>query len=273
MLRIRELAAAELPLLKDFPPPDWRTDLPALFGRHFGQPYFYPIVAEMDGKLVGCANGLLNGNAGWLGNIIVLPSAREHGIGTALTRHLVDFFRTRGVAAQLLIATPMGEPVYRKLGFEIVSDYVFYSKPDAASVPFSDPSSSVRPMVSADIETVFALDRTITGEERRPVLARCLDGGSVHVSPSGAVDGYYLPGIGNGLVIASNDGAGLALMRHKLSMGVQTSVVPEGNKVAAEFLHRQGFVEVFRAPRMALGSADANWRPGHVYCRGSGFSG
>ena len=271
MLRIRQLASAELPLLKDFPPPDWRTDLPALFGRHFGQQYFYPVVAELDGALVGCANGLLNGNAGWLGNIIVLPSAREHGIGTALTRHLVDFFHANRVAAQLLIATPMGEPVYRKLGFETVASYLFFSKPDAASASISD--SSVRPMISADVEAVFALDSNITAEARHPLLARCSDGGWVHVSPSGDLDGYHLPGIGNGLVIASNDDAGLALMRHKLSMGARASVVPEANQVAADFLRSQGFVEALSAPRMALGGTDVNWQPGHVYCRGSGWCG
>ncbi len=271
MLRIRQLAAAELPLLKDFPPPEWHSDLPALFGRHFGQPYFYPVVAELDGTPVGCANGLLNGNAGWLGNILVLPSARGHGIGTALTLHLVDFLRASRVDSQLLIATAMGEPVYRKLGFETVSDYLFFSKPDAAPSAFSDPS--VRSILSSDLAAIFALDSTIAGEERLAFLARYLAGGSVHISPSGAVDGYHLRGIGNGLVIASNDGAGMALMRHKLSMGAQASVVPEENLVAAEFLRSEGFVEVSRAPRMALGGADVSWQPAHVYCRGSGFSG
>ncbi|HEX8991816.1 MAG TPA: GNAT family N-acetyltransferase [Anaerolineales bacterium] len=271
MLHIRQLAAAEVPLLKDFPPREWQADLPVLFGRHFGQPYFYPIVAELDGTLVGCANGLLNGNAGWLGNIIVLPAAREHGIGTALTQHLVDFFHAKGVAAQLLIATPMGEPIYRRLGFETVSSYLFFSRPGAAPAPTSD--STVRAMAFGDQEAVFALDGLVSGEERQRFLARCLDGGWVHASPSGAADGYHLPCIGNGLVIASNDGAGLALMRWKLSMGARACVVPEANRVAAEFLRDEGFVEASRAPRMALGGADVNWHAEHVYCRGSGFCG
>ncbi len=271
MLKIRQLAAAEIPLLKDFPPREWQTDLSALFGSHFGQPYFYPIVAELDGALVGCANALLNGNAGWLGNIIVLPQFRKAGIGTALTRHLLEFLPSQGVASPLLIATTMGEPVYRKLGFETVSSYIFFSRPDSAPAPASD--ASVRSLMPADMEAVIALDTTTTGEQRQPFLARCLDRAWVHLSHSGAVDGYYVPRIGNGLVVATNDKAGLALMRLKLGMGAQSSVVPEANHAAAEFLRCEGFVEVSRAPRMALGAADVNWQPEHVYCRGSGFCG
>ncbi len=272
MLKIRELAAAEIPLLKNFPPREWLTDLPALFGSHFGQPYFYPIVAELDGDLVGCANVLLNGKAGWLGNIIVLPQARRAGIGTALTRHLLEFLHSEGVASPLLIATSMGEPVYRKLGFETVSTYLFFSRTDGgSSSPVSD--SSIRPLILEDVEVVLALDATVTGEQRQPFLALCLDSAWVHLSPSGAVDGYYVPRLGNGLVVGANDEAGLALMRLKVRMGAQSSVVPESNHVAAEFLRCHGFVEVSRAPRMALGAADVNWQPEHVYCRGSGFCG
>ena len=97
MLTIRPPTPAELPLLKDFAPPDWNTDLSITFSFHYGQPYFHPLVAELDGKFAGCANGLLNGNAGWLGNIIVLPEFRGRGIGYTLTAELVKFFRARDV--------------------------------------------------------------------------------------------------------------------------------------------------------------------------------
>ncbi len=73
MIAIRDLASSDLPLLKSFAPPEWNTDVSAVFGRHFGQPYFHGVIAECDGAVVGCANGLIQGNAGWLGNIIVLP--------------------------------------------------------------------------------------------------------------------------------------------------------------------------------------------------------
>jgi len=38
-----------------------------LFSFHFGQTYFYPLVAEQAGSLVGCASGLVNENTGLAG--------------------------------------------------------------------------------------------------------------------------------------------------------------------------------------------------------------
>jgi len=270
MLHIREMRADEVPLLKDFAPPEWKTDLSRIFGRHFGQPYFHAIAAELAGVMVGCANGLLQGNTGWLGNIIVRPDIRRRGTGKALTEALIEFFRMQGVEFQILIATSMGEPVYRQLGFEVVSQYVFFERDDVSSSKDSVPG--VRPLTPADEDCVFALDRSVTGEVRQPFLSRFLDGASVHTGPDGAVDGFCLPGLGNGLVIASNDAAGLALMQHKLNQGSKWPVVPDHNQVAADFLRSNGFVETSRAPRMSLGP-DVGWQPERVYCRGSGYCG
>ncbi len=267
---VRELQQAEIPILRDFAPPDWKTDLSLVFGKHYGQPYFHPIVAELDGVVVGCASGLLNGNAGWLGNIIVLPEWRGRGIGRVLTQGLMDFFRAQKVQSQILIATSMGEPVYRKLGFEIVSYYLFFVREDA--LPASDPEPCVRPLEHDDEEAVLALDQAVSGEQRQAFISQFLADASVHESASGIVDGYYLPDLGNGLVIASNDEAGVALMRRKLSQGANMSVVPEANKVAADFLRSHGFVETSRVPRMALGG-DVSWQPERVYCRASGYCG
>ena len=167
MLTIRPPTPAELPLLKDFAPPDWNTDLSITFSFHYGQPYFHPLVAELDGKVAGCANGLLNGNAGWLGNIIVLPEFRGQGIGYALTAELVKFFRARDVVHQILIATQMGKPVYRKLDFETVSHYIFLKRETERD---PGPVVNVRPATALDFPAVLAIDRAVTGEERAAFL-------------------------------------------------------------------------------------------------------
>ncbi len=270
MLKVRELRAGEVPLLKDFAPPEWKTDVSQLFGRHWGQPYFHPVGAELDGALVGCANGLVHENAGWLGNIVVRPEQRGHGIGRALTQALIELFDARRLPFQILIATPLGERVYRKLGFEIRSQYIFFERQGAPLAV--DAPANVRPLTSGDEEAVFALDASVTLEMRRSFLRGFLQGAFVHTGPRGDVDGYYLPGLSNGLVIASNDEAGLALMQHKLMLGATASVVPEQNTVALDFLRSHRFVETFRAPRMTLGP-DGAWQPERIYCRGSGYCG
>jgi hypothetical protein len=241
-----------------------------VFGRHFGQPYFHPMVAERDGAVVGCANGLLQGSAGWLGNIIVLPEYRRQGIGRALTEDLLKFFQAKRIEHQLLVATDLGEPVYRKLGFQVVSNYIFFA--GQGGLPPTGPLSSVRPLLPRDTDALFSLDRVITGEKRGMFLQRYLYGAWVHMDPSNHLDGYYLPGLGTGLIIAANDAAGLALLRYKADHGGNACAVPEQNRVAVDFLRAHGFAETSRAPRMVLGG-DVKWQPERVYSRGSGFSG
>lgn len=270
MLQIRELAASEIAALKGFAPPDWNTDLSSTFRRHYGQPYFHPIVALSEGALVGCANALVQGHTGWLGNIIVRPEYRGRGIGTALTEALVRFLQAKRIAHLVLVATPMGEPIYRKLGFQVVSYYVFFAR--QTPLPSTGTLVAVRPMAREDESALFALDKAVTGESRRTFLRRYLDGAWLHSDPAGRLDGYYMPALGTGLIVAANDEAGLSLLRYKVRHGGDASVVPEQNRAALDFLRAHGFAETSRAPRMALG-ADAPWQPEHVYCRGSGFCG
>ncbi len=268
MLKIRPIESSEIPLLKDFAPPDWKSDISAIFAFHFGQSYFHPLAADLEGKIVGCAEGLLNGDTGWLGNIIVLPDFRGRGIGQALTASLVEFFRSRGCAHQLLVATAMGEPVYTKLGFETCSKYVFLKRKTGAAN--ADPTG-LREYGSQDYAALIDLDRTASAEERQPFLRRFLSGAWVHTRGD-ALDGFYLPALGNGLIVAENDRAGLDLLGYRAAVGPDNTVVPEANAAALKFLRENGFEENHRAPRMALGG-DVDWKPRMVYQRGAGYSG
>ncbi len=267
-MEIRQIHFEEIPLLKDFAPPDWNSDISRVFSLHFGQPYFHPIVAEMDGKLAGCAQGLLNGDTGWLGNIIVLPPYRRQGIGCALTEALVRYFHDQGCQHQILTATEMGEPVYRQLGFHTVSYYVFL-KGGSIGDPIQD--RGIRPLEEGDTARVFELDRRITGEERSRLLALFLEKGWVYEA-NGKVDGFFLPSMGQGPVLADNDDSGLALLRLKHSLGCPSVIMPEANTCSRDYFQKAGYLETRRAPRMVLGE-DAAWFPERVYSRAAGYCG
>ena len=269
MFKIRPLTANELPLLWNFAPPDWNTDLAKIFSFHFGQPSFYSIGAELDGKLVGCANGLLQDRVGWLGNIIVLPEARRSGIGQALTEHLIQYFQMRGCRAQLLIATSMGEGLYKKLDFRICSYYISLR---SEQTPQPSLSRRIRPLVPADVEAVLELDQQVCSEERAPFLRRFLQGAFVYEDTSSTIDGYLLPALGNGLIIARGKRAGLALLKFKLAYGSPLMVVPEENRAALDLLQQAGYFETKRMPRMCLGE-QVDWKPELVFSRGTGFCG
>jgi ribosomal protein S18 acetylase RimI-like enzyme len=91
LLRIRQIEQSEIPQLENFPPEDWNLDLPKLFTFHFGCPYFYPIVAKVNDKIVGCGIGIVHNTVSWLGTIIVLPEYRRQGIGKEITSHLIEY--------------------------------------------------------------------------------------------------------------------------------------------------------------------------------------
>ncbi len=267
-IEIRPLHRDELAQLDDIAPAGWATNINTIFSFHYGQAYFYCIGAVTDGKVAGCANGLWNGKAGWLGNIVVRPEWRGRGLGTALTSSLMAFFKGKGCDSQLLIATELGEPIYRKLGFERSGIYIFMKNEQTAHLK---PVRNVRPLAEADVPEVQAIDREISGEAREAFLGRFLAGGCVFPA-KGTLDGFFLPSLANGLVLARTERAGLALLRYKMARGGPLVVVPEQNAAALDLLKRSGYRESARAPRMFFGEEVA-WQPAGVYSRGSGFCG
>lgn len=267
---VRDMRREDLPATAGFPPPEWNFDAAGFFAAHFGQPYFHPAAAEVDGGLAGIANALVFGASAWLGNIIVAPPHRRRGLGAALTARLVEICRARGCTSQLLVATELGRPVYAAQGFARTGEYVFLKPGRPVDAPGR---SRVRAALPGDLDAIAALDRQATAEDRRPVLSRFLDGGMVHWrGDPDRVDGFYLPAFGQGPVVAESDEAGLTLLRLKHSGKEGTACIPAGNAAGMAMLLSLGFTEDHRAPRMALGD-DVPWEQGMVYARGAGYCG
>jgi len=270
LIKIRKLLKPEIPQLHNFPPEDWNLDLPQVISFHFGYPYFYPVAAEAGNKIVGCGIAMLHGPVCWLGTIIVLPEYRGKGIGTEITSHLSEYCRSKGCENQILIASEMGEPVYRKLGFTTSAAYVFFKR---ESVLPTQQTSNVREIKNEDFEKINELDRVISGEKRFNFLERFLSTGWVYdPGKSGDISGVYLPDYGSGLIIAKDSASGLMLLKFRFNQGKTKIAVPSSNTIAQEYLLSEGFQEYRRAPRMVLGE-DVKWNPEMVYNRGTGYCG
>jgi GNAT superfamily N-acetyltransferase len=82
--------------------------------------HVWRFAAWLDGRIVGRSSLFMTrgrlGVAGIYG-CGVIPSARNQGIGTAVTLAACQFAEKMGARHALLNATGMGEPVYRRLGF------------------------------------------------------------------------------------------------------------------------------------------------------------
>ncbi|MEV6373721.1 GNAT family N-acetyltransferase [Micromonospora musae] len=80
-----------------------------------------------DGRIVGTAVAWLSHGLLTLYYVGTQPEHRRQGIGTAMTRAALDLARERGIRTAALTSTPIGEPVYRNLGFRTVGTFQLLS--------------------------------------------------------------------------------------------------------------------------------------------------
>ena len=82
-------------------------------------------VGRLDGTVVSTALGVTTERATGIFNVATLPEHRRRGHGAALTAR--DGFAD-GAGLAHLHASPLGSPVYGRLGFRHVEDYVVQAR-------------------------------------------------------------------------------------------------------------------------------------------------
>jgi GNAT superfamily N-acetyltransferase len=224
------------------------------------------VVAEAGDELAGVAAGAVFAGTGWVGGVAVVPARRRAGLGGALTEAIIGFLEGRGVTTVLLHATALGRPVYERLGFVPEAAYLTLSGPTLARVP--GPPAGIRAGRSADLETVLAIDRAATGEDRRRLLAALWPAGGLVATGDGRPLGYHLasPWRSGGATVAADPRAGLALLDAvRAAPGNEVALsVPAANTAAIDALRSAGFAERYRTVRMHRGPRVA-WDPGALF--------
>ena len=76
---------------------DW-GDRRAWFEFALRNPACHPIVADVDGEVVGTGVTTVNGPVAWVGTIWVAPGHRRRGLGVALTEGVFSWAREHGYA-------------------------------------------------------------------------------------------------------------------------------------------------------------------------------
>lgn len=75
--------------------------------------------AEVQGSLVGTVTTTCYGqDLAWIGMMLVSETHRRQGIATSLMNHALEYLRGRDIRCVRLDATPAGQAVYEKLGFQ-----------------------------------------------------------------------------------------------------------------------------------------------------------
>ena len=86
-------------------------------------PHVHSVVAYADGEAAAAAQVILShGISGvyWVGTV---DAARGRGLGEAVTRAVSNRAFDEGARAVTLQASPMGEPIYQRLGYETLYRY------------------------------------------------------------------------------------------------------------------------------------------------------
>ena len=92
------------------------------------------LLAWQDGRAVGSARILLDGDTGKIGRVCVLPQARGQGLGAALIRAALDVLRVQpGIGRAKLGSQTHAIGFYEKLGFA-----AFGPVYDDAGIPHRD---------------------------------------------------------------------------------------------------------------------------------------
>jgi ribosomal protein S18 acetylase RimI-like enzyme len=256
---------------------DWGERL-SFFDWAVRRPTLAPIVAELDGRIVGTGVGSAHGPVGWVGTIFVAPEQRRSGLGRTLTRAVADDLTERGCRTLVLIATPMGQPVYEREGFTVLDDQVRFTI-DGLPADTDAPDPRIRPFAAADLPSVVELDRAATGEDRSAVLADLLTPLTtvVAIDEAGAVRGFLAraPWRGGALIAPDPDDA-LRLLeerrRHTGVSGTAGAGLLAGNAVGRERLRAAGWNEETGGVRMIRGEP-LHWRPEGIWGQFNGALG
>ena len=268
--QVTSLARRDIPALTALQPPDW-GDVRLVFNRHLDHDYFHAFVIKRnDGLPVGVGEVIRFNLTAWLGNIIVHPEYQRQGLGGLLTLHGVKYAQHHGLSSIWLLATPQGAPVYERLGFNLHGRYLFYR----TDLPLNPPEGvRCRRLKDIDHSQLFHLDQVATGEDRKPMLEVALQGALGTFSSDGRLTGFYLPQLGDGLIVANNQQDGMALLAQRQSNGKSYVVIPEANTWLCNYLAIRHFTVFRTAQLMALGPTKKVWHPEMVYSRIGGYAG
>jgi len=252
----------DLDEIRDLRPDGWPDIVPA-FEFYIKSSFCKALKVREENKIAGIGSFISFENTGWIGHMIVDKNFRNRGIGFQILKALMNNLHTGSIDTCLLIASELGRPVYLKAGFRDVTEYCFMER----GKPWITRSFS-RNIVSFQEEhrpIVYALDRKVSGENREKLLVDYVKNAKVYLK-NGILEGYYLPDLKEGLIIADSEEAGLALMEIKYA-NADKAALPSDNIIGIKFLKENGFVNRDKKGTRMIYGKEIQWMPKKIYSR------
>jgi len=231
-------------------------------------------VAEVGGLVRGTATTIVYGERfAWVSMVLVDPEYRGHGIGTTLLKKCVEYLDSIRVPCIKLDATPLGKPIYEKLGF--ASEYELERwtlKRRKENLPPGDQVNRDEPMPGPLLEHVLKADREAFGADRSAVL-RAVDREEPFFTDgvwnAGGMEGYAFGRHGSfadhlGPWIAKDEITGERLLDRFLGQSFRECVIADcigANPFAKKLLQARGFEHARPLTRMFRGRNEHPGRP------------
>lgn len=260
-MNIQPLLDSDISSLGDLIPPGWDTAIPAIESYTISE-FCFPFKIIMGKIIAATGTTIIHNETAWLAHIIVHPEYRNQGLGKIITQYLVDISFSKACETIYLLATELGEPVYKKLGFETETEYVLYKGfRTINTLPYSE---NILPLKAEFLEELSSLDRKVSGEDRMFHLKEYLSNGHVFFQDN-QVRGFYLPDFGDGLILANTKEAGVELIKLRLTTR-DFAAFPIDNVSASECMKQHNYIAERTQKRMRLGKKKS-WQAFNIYNR------
>jgi GNAT superfamily N-acetyltransferase len=263
MSKIEPLISSDVKSIPRLQPSGWQ-DITPWIAFYTQSSFCFPVKLIIDDNIAAIGCGIQHTDVAWIAHIIVHPDHRNKGLGTLITKSIVDTMLAKGSKTLNLVATDLGEPVYKKLGFKTESEYCFFKeiKPVNDSTELNIIRYETR--FENDVPT---LDRMASAEDRTFHWYPHLKNGYFYLEEN-RLTGFYLPTFGDGCIFSTTPQAGKSLMKFRFKEK-DNACFPMDNKVALKCMYDLGYKETRVAKRMRLGPAIA-WKPEMMYNRIAG---
>ncbi|MBC7914221.1 MAG: GNAT family N-acetyltransferase [Pyrinomonadaceae bacterium] len=249
-MEVLPISLDDIEELKELQPEGWPDIIPH-FTFYINSSFCDPIKFIRGKRIIGIGCAIRYTSTAWLGHIIVHKEFRNQGLGSHITKTLVERLQNTGCKTISLIATDLGEPVYQKLGFIKETDYHFLKKEGAEILSYDH--TLISHNATGFEEQTLLMDKLVWDEDRTLLLQPHLKDAKFCIE-NNKLKGFYLPTLGEGLIIATDSASGIELLKYRVETH-NTAVLPAQNEAAIQFLLEINFKHLRTAARMRLGPA------------------